>query len=280
MKAENMAHRELELFASDGIKLHMNEWTVDAPRATITLVHGMGEHAARYAHVAAAFNAAGMSVVAFDHRGHGLSGGKRGHTPDYGQLLNDVDMLLAHSRAVCMGSGIFLYGHSMGGNVVLNHALRRNPDVKGVIASSPWLRLAFEPPKLEVTLAGIFRNIWPSFSQGTKLDVTAISRDKAVVNAYIKDPLVHDRISVSFFLGTYEAGLWALNHAADLKRPLLIFHGTDDRLTSCIASEKFASEVKGDVTFHLWEGLYHECHNEPEKAEVIGLMTDWVASKA
>jgi alpha-beta hydrolase superfamily lysophospholipase len=229
--------------------------------------------------VAEALNDAGFSVVAFDHRGHGRSGGKRGHTPSYDQLLSDVDMLLAHARTVAQGGKVFLYGHSMGGNVVLNHALRRKSDVAGVIASSPWLRLAFEPPKFEVTLAGIFRNLLPGFVQGTKLDASAISRDKAVVDAYIKDPLVHDRISVSFFLGTYEAGLWALAHAAEQKKPLYIFHGTADRLTSHDASRQFANLAKGDVKWQSWDGLFHECHNEPEKALVIAAIADWIGQR-
>lgn len=274
-----MPHRELELQATDGINLLVNEWTVDAPKATVALVHGMGEHATRYAHVAAALNAAGISVVASDHRGHGRSGGKRGHTPSYDQLLIDVDMLLAHAHTVAQGSRIFLYGHSMGGNVVLNHALRKESDVAGVIASSPWLRLAFEPPKFEVSLAGIFRNILPGFVQGTKLDASAISRDKAVVDAYIKDPLVHDRISVSFFLGTYEAGLWALAHAAEMKKPLYIFHGTADRLTSHDASLQFSQLADGDVSWRSWDGLFHECHNEPEKAQVIASIIDWIGQR-
>lgn len=275
-----MAHREFSLTASDGLTLFAQEWTVDAPKAVLALVHGMGEHSARYAHLSEYLNNVGISVVAIDHRGHGRSGGKRGHTPSYDQLLNDVGTLLTYARTMAKGAKVFLFGHSMGGNVVLNYALRRKDGADGIIASGPWLRLAFEPPKLEVTLAGIFRNIWPGFTQGTKLDTKAISRDASVVKAYETDPLVHDRISVSFFLGAYEAGLWALSHAADLKIPLLIYHGTADRLTSHQASAEFARAASGDVTWRPFDGLFHECHNEPEKQEVFALLAEWVLKRA
>lgn len=275
-----MAHREFTLSATDGLSLYAQEWTVENPKAVLALVHGMGEHSGRYAHVAAYLNGIGVSVAAIDHRGHGHSGGKRGHTPNHDQLLSDVGTLLAHARSMAKGSKVFLFGHSMGGNVVLNYALRRKDGADGVIASGPWLRLAFEPPKFEVTLAGIFRNLLPGFTQGTKLDTKAISRDAAVVKAYENDPLVHDRISVSFFLGTYEAGLWALSHAADLKLPLLIYHGTADRLTSHQASAEFARAATTDVTWRAFEGLYHECHNEPEKQQVFDLLGQWILKRA
>jgi len=275
-----MKHQELKWTASDGIKIYGQCWLSDAkPKAVICLVHGMGEHSGRYAHVAQHLVDAGYSVIAYDHRGHGKSGGKRGHTPSYDLLLDGVSDLLKQADKIAPGSRKFIYGHSMGGNVVLNYVLRRKPEIAGVIASSPWLKLAFEPPKFEVTLGRLVNNIFPGFTQSTKLDSTAISRDKKVVEAYDNDPLVHDKISARFFVEMYAAAAWALEHASEMKLPLLIFHGTEDRLTSPEGSKQFAEKVKGNGTFKLWNGLYHETHNEPEKEDVLKSIVTWLDSK-
>ena len=274
-----MKHQDLKWTASDGVEIYGQCWLNDSkPKAVICIVHGMGEHSGRYAHVAEYLVDAGYSVIAYDHRGHGKSGGKRGHTPSYDLLLDGVSDLLKQAEKIAPGSKKFIYGHSMGGNVVLNYALRRKPEIAGVIASSPWLKLAFEPPKFEVTLGTFVNNIFPGFTQSTKLDATAISRDKKEVEKYVNDPLVHDKISARFFVETYAAGNWALEHAAEMKWPLLIFHGTEDRLTSPEGSRQFADKVKENCTFKLWNGLYHETHNEPEKEDVLTYIATWLDS--
>lgn len=274
---KHMKHKELNWKSSDGIEIYGQCWLNDSkPKAVICIVHGMGEHSGRYAHVAEYLVDSGYSVIAYDHRGHGKSGGKRGHTPSYDLLLDGVSDLLKHAEKIAPGTPKFIYGHSMGGNVVLNYALRRKPEIAGVIASSPWLKLAFEPPKFEVKLGKFVNNIFPAFSQSTKLDSTAISRDKNVVKAYDNDPMVHDKITARFFVETYAAGLWALEHAAEMKLPLLIFHGTEDKLTSPDGSQEFAEKLKENCTFRLWDGFYHETHNEPEKEEVLKYVVTWL----
>ena len=271
-----MAHTTSQWTATDGIRLFVQAWTVEAPKAVIGIIHGMGEHSSRYAHVAKALNNAGMSVVSYDQRGHGKSEGKKGHTPSLDLLLDGVDQLLEEMGRLAPSAPKFLFGHSMGGNVLLNHALRRNPKVNGIIASGPYLRLAFEPPAIQVALAKLVKGIVPALGQPTNLDASAISRDKAVVDAYLKDPLVHGRITPAFFVEIDGAAKWALEHAADLKLPLLIYHGAADRLTSHDASKEFASKVKGDVTWRSWAGLFHECHNEPEQQQVFEVIINWV----
>lgn len=271
-----MDHKEYQIKSSDGIQLYVQSWNTANPKAVVCIVHGMGEHSGRYAHVADFFNKNGYSVISYDQRGHGRSGGKRGHTPSYELLMEDISLLLKQADSTYAGIPKFLYGHSMGGNLVLNYALRKKPGVSGVISSSPWLKLAFEPPAAKVKLAKIVNGIFPSLTQSSNLDVTAISRDTAVVNAYKNDKLVHDKISSNMFLSVHESGLWALEHAQEFSLPLLLFHGTADRLTSYKASEEFSKDVKGNVSFKLWQGFYHEPHNEPEKQEVLNMMRDWI----
>lgn len=270
-----MTHREFYIHSKDNVTLFAQAWTALNSRAVICIIHGMGEHSGRYIHVAKYFNEQNFSVINFDLRGHGKSKGKRGHTPSYELLLDDISVLLKQADSLFPGIPKFLYGHSMGGNLVINYALQRKPQIAGVISSSPWLKLAFEPPAAKVRLAKIVNGIFPSMTQSSKLDVTAISRDTAVVSAYKNDPLVHDKISSNMFLAVHESGSRALEQAKEFSLPLLLFHGTADRLTSFSASNEFARGNTA-VRFEPLEGFFHEPHNEPGKEEVFKLVLDWM----
>lgn len=262
---------------SDQIKIYGQVWTpLEEPKAVIALIHGMGEHSGRYRKFAEFMTAHGYAVIAYDQRGHGKSEGKRGHITHYNQLLEGVEELIERTNLRFQHKPIVLYGHSMGGNVALNYALKRANTIKAVIATGPWLRLAFEPPAFQLKLANIMKNLYPSFSQASKLNTSDLSHDPLIVKAYEKDKRVHDRITAAFFTNVYAAGLYALQHANELKMPALIMHGGDDRITSLIASEEFASKASLVSTFKTWEGLYHEIHNEPEQEEVLQYALDWM----
>jgi alpha-beta hydrolase superfamily lysophospholipase len=168
----------------------------------------------------------------------------------------------------------------MGGNLALNYALRRRPQLSGLIATGPWLRAAFDPPAWRVKIGRVLHTVAPGLPQPSGLDVTAVSRDAAVVRAYRDDPLNHDKISLRVYFSCYAAGLWALERAAEFPLPLLLMHGGADRLTSAAASREFAERVNGDCTFKLWDGLYHEIHNEPEQQQVFAAITAWLKERA
>ena len=246
------------------------------PKAVICLVHGHGEHIGRYEHAGAALTEKGYALLGFDLRGHGKSGGPRGHTPSYDALMDDIAAFSQQTDERYPGLPRFLYGHSLGGNLVLNYALRRKPDLRGVIATGPWLKLAFDPPAAQVTLGRLMNGIAPGFTQHSKLNTKGLSHDQAVVSAYENDPLVHDKISARLFVSIYESGLWALEHAAEFPLPLLLMHGSADPLTSAKASQEFASKAGDKVTLKVWDGLYHEIHNEPEKEQVFAYMLNWL----
>lgn len=263
-----------KLKSSDGIDLQYYEQTIENPKAIICLVHGMGEHAGRYGHVADFFNSRGFSVIAFDQRGHGLSAGKKGHTPSYELLQESVLQLTQTAADKFPGVPLILYGHSMGGNLVLNYAIRNARGIKAVVGSSPYLQLAFNPPAWKTSLASLVKNILPGLQQDTGLDTKMLSHDEAVIKAYEADPLVHGKITPSFFLNVHEAGNWALGHASELKVPALVFHGTGDKITSADATKEFAEKSGGKAQLKLWEGLYHETHNEKEYKGVLGFVAD------
>ncbi|MGB7873250.1 MAG: lysophospholipase [Anaerolineales bacterium] len=262
------------------MELYAQSWEPNEnPKAVVCLVHGLGEHSRRYAHVGKAFATAGFVLAGFDLRGHGKSGGPRGHTPSYGALMDDTNNFVDLETSHYPQLPCFLYGHSLGGNLVINFALRRKVELLGVVATGPLLKLAFQPPTSKVTLGKIMNNILPGFSQASGLETSALSRDSEIVSAYENDPLVHNKISARLFVNAFETGLWALDHAEDITLPLLLMHGGADRLTSSEASLQFAESAGDKVTLRIWDGLYHEIHNEPEQGEVLAFMVDWMNSQ-
>ena len=272
-----MKNTVLKWKSNDDLDIFGQKWENEsqAPKAVICLVHGFGEHSSRYEHVAQFFTDHNYAVITYDARGHGRSGGKRGHFVSYDEFLNDVDNLLKQANANFPNLPKILYGHSMGGQVVANFALQRKPDVAGVILSSPFFQPGFAPPAIKIAAGKILRNLIPGFSLPSGLDVNAISRDKEVVKKYSNDPMVFDSISSKMGIELIEFGEEAVANAAKLTLPTLLFHGTADRLTSFEASKQFAANAGKNITFIEYPGLYHECHNEPEKGQVLQNMLDW-----
>ena len=272
-----MAETQVTVKSKDGLTLAGLEWKpAGEARGVVCLVHGIGEHVGRYPHVAAALNQAGFAVIGLDLRGHGRSEGPRGFTPSYDAYLDDMDLLLGEARSRYPGGRIVLYGHSLGGLLVLYYPIRRKAAVSGVVASSPQLRLAFKPPAWKTTMGRLMFNIWPAFNMPSGLEQAALSRDPEVVRAYAADPLVHDRVSARLGIGLIDIGQWLLDHASEFSLPLLVYNGSQDRLVSADAVREFAAKVPGNCTLKIWDGLYHETHNEPEKAEVLGFLVQWI----
>ncbi|MCP4142381.1 MAG: alpha/beta hydrolase [Chloroflexi bacterium] len=263
--------------STDGLDLFAHAFPPEKPpKAIVCMIHGHGEHIERYEHLAQALNNADYAMIGFDHRGHGQSEGLRGHTPSYEMLLDDIDSFLVEVNEHYPDLPHILYGHSMGGNLVLNYALRRNPQLKGVVATGPWIKLAFEPPATQVFLGNMMDKIYPAFIQNSGLDTAALSHDSEVVRAYEEDNLVHDKVSARLFVGMYKSGLWALENAKDFSLPLLLMHGGGDTITSAAASREFAEKAGDNVTLKIWDDLFHEIHNEPEQAEIFKTTIEWI----
>jgi acylglycerol lipase len=274
-----MNHIEFTRQSPDKLQFYFQGWEPEASlRAVVCLVHGLGEHTGRYAHVAAALNEAGYAMLGFDLRGHGKSEGLRGHTPTYDALMDDIGRLLDEAAQRYPGKAQFIYGHSLGGNLVLNYALRRKPSLAGVVSTSPAIRVANPLPATQLTLAKVMNRLQPTMQMPNGLALDGLARDPEVIRAYMSDPLVHNKISVRLAVEMLRAGEWALAHAAEFPLPLLLVHGSADQLTSAAATQEFAGKVRGDCTLKLWDGFYHETHNEPEKVEVLGFMVAWIES--
>jgi alpha-beta hydrolase superfamily lysophospholipase len=264
----------------DGLQLYAQGWQpATPPRAVACLVHGIGEHSGRYAHVADVLGKAGLAVLTFDLRGHGKSQGPRGHTPTFDAFMQDIDLLFAEADQRFAGLPRFLYGHSLGGVLVLNYALRRKPAVLGVVATSSGLRTSVEQQALKVAIAKGLGSIIPTLSLPTGLDVQGLSRDPEIIRKYQNDPLVHGVATLGMAKTTFQAIEWAFAHAAEFSLPLLLVHGTADPIAFARGSQEFAARVPKDCTLKLWEGLYHETHNEPEKEQVFAYLLEWLEAR-
>lgn len=265
-----MKHNNLKWTSKDGLSIFGQVWKTDIEqKAIIALVHGYGEHSGRYHHVAEMFCANGYSVIALDHRGHGQSGGQRGHTPNYELLMSDIDIFLEKARDIFPDAKIILYGHSMGGGIVVNYLIRRQPDLLGSIVTGPFFRTAEPPPAFQLFLGKIMQNIWGAFPDKAKVSPDYISRDKEVVKKYINDPLVHNNMSAKLGMSLLETGEYAIEHAAEVRVPLYILHGEDDKLTDYNGSKDFYAKAGDNVTLETFPNMYHELHNEPEKEEIF-----------
>lgn len=269
------AERKISL--ADNSCVVVYEWKAAQPKAVVLLVHGLGEHAGRYDHVAAALNQAGYSLIGFDHPGHGQSDGVRGHISSYDVVFDLIDQLRQEAAKQNPGLPQFVYGHSMGGNFVLYYLYKRQPKLAGAIVTSPGLGTADPVPAWKTTLGKVLYNLAPSFQMDNGLKREGLARDPAVVAAYNADPLVHGKISARLALDMLGHGKEMIGNAGAFPAvPLLLMQGSKDMLVSPPMTDQFAKGFKGDLTYKVWEGMYHELHNEPEKQHVLDTITGWL----
>jgi alpha-beta hydrolase superfamily lysophospholipase len=269
-----------ELYAADGVKLSGQAWLPPAPRAVVAVVHGIAEHAGRYAFLADRANQCGLGVVSADLRGHGRSPGERSYVERFDDYLLDVDALMAKARELAAGRPLFLMGHSMGGAIALRWLAQRKQPVAGLILSSAALKIGGDVPRLLVALAPLLSR-WLPHLRGTRLDPATISRDPAAVAAYVNDPLVSllapPARTGAELLQAMEANRAA---AAGLALPVYLFHGDADRLTDPDGSRDIHERWGGsDKTLRLWPGSRHETFNDLDREAVVAELLEWVLAR-
>lgn len=254
----------------------MRHWNVQTPKAVVVLAHGMGEHTGRYEHLAAYFQSRDLAMLGPDFPGFGQSSGKRGHAPGMETYYQTIELVLEEAKREYPDVPVFLMGQSMGANLALNFALHYSPPIAGVVATSPWIRIKKMPSAAVMTLARIMRTVYPAFSQSNGLDPRDFSRDPEAIEAYRKDPYVHDKVSAGIGFSLLEAGLYLDRYEGAFPYPLLLTHGTADVLTDPAATEAFAKRLTGPVTLKLWDGFYHETFHEPDKLQVLEFLVNWI----
>lgn len=279
-----MQRLDLQLTARDGLSLATYTWAPASapPRGVLVLTHGHGEYASKYAHVAEALLAGGYAVVAYDVRGHGRSGGQRGHAPAYAALLSDLHLVQTEAGRQFPGRPLFLYGHSLGGQITLSYVVERQPQAAGVIVSAPWLRLTYQPPAGRVALARVLARVWPTFTQETGLEgAVPMTHDAALLAAYPDPHLSHGQMSARLGVDAMRQGEALLAAAAAVRLPLLVMHGGADGVFKPEVSRDFVNRAGAvDKTFREYPGLYHEIHNELERAQVLQDVRAWLDQRA
>jgi len=271
------------LTTADGLQLHVREWPASNARGTVLIVHGLGEHIGRYAHVAAQLNSWGWSAVGYDHRGHGGSEGARGALHRSDDLLTDLALMIDSVRAKSPGP-LVLLGHSLGGLVAARFvAGAAAPDaaawgrpVDALVLSSPALDVG--TTAWQKFLLAVLGPLAPNLAVNNGLKPTWISRDAAVVGAYMADPLVHDRVTPRLARFIVDAGEWVRANAAAWPVPTLLLYAGKDRCVVPAGSRALAAAApKALLTVQEFKPLYHEIFNEPEKAEVFAVLGGWLA---
>jgi alpha-beta hydrolase superfamily lysophospholipase len=265
--------------ASDGDNVVVQDWPLEpgvAIRGTVIIVHGLGEHAGRYDHVARKLNAWGFAVRGYDQCGHGESGGLPGSLPSDTRLLDDLADIVDSTRTrVPQGTPLILLGHSMGGLVVGRFVSLRIRPVDALIMSSPALDPGLSA--FQKFLVAVLPRIAPGLRVGNGVKPQFISHDPAVVAAYKSDRLVHDRISARLARFIANEGPATVAAAAQWHVPTLLMYAGDDRLLNAGGSRAFAAAApKEVVTAVCFEALYHEIFNELDATEVFATMQRWL----
>jgi alpha-beta hydrolase superfamily lysophospholipase len=281
-KQDMIQHTESSFHGQNNIKLYRQTWRPEAhPRATIALVHGFGEHSGRYKNVVNALVPADYAIYSYDQRGHGKSEGSRGYINNWSEFRDDLHMFLDHVRRETGDSPLFMYGHSMGGLVVLDYLLHHpEATLNGVVLTGPLVGMPGVSPLL-VWAGRILNRIKPDFAMEAGLDIAGISSDPAEQQAYKNDSLVHGKSTPRHGMETLKQIDWVQENAGNFTQPLLILHGADDPIVPPVGSELFMKNAgSADKTRHLLPNLRHEVHNEVTHFEVMDKVRRWLDERS
>ncbi len=275
-----MNHITSSFQSADGTKIYTESWLPDtSPKAVVIIVHGLGEHIGRYSHVAPKLVEAGYAVYGLDHHAHGKSGGNpRTYFDSFDQPINDLKKYLDSIKAAQPGKKIFMYGHSLGSLITLAFAMRYQQELAGLVLSGSTLAVETIQPALLLAAASVLDKIVPKLAITPPVPSTTLSRDEAVSRAYDADPLVeHGKVRVRMGYQIISMSRYVKAHLSELKLPIFIFHGADDKLTPPPGSQILYDGLGStDKTLKFYEGLRHETHNEPEQGMVIDNIIQWL----
>lgn len=275
-------HEEGFFSASDGTKVF---WTEDFPaadpKAFITVVHGMGDHIGRYVTPIAALNEAGFAVVGFDYRGHGKSGGKRGHVSHFADYQAEMGAIVARTRDAAQGKKTFLLAHSHGALLAIKYLEQPTnaEGIAGLVLTSPYFDIAFKPPAWKTAPVGILSALAPSLGVDAGLQIEHLSRDTAWQDSSAKDPLYGRKVSPRWFVEHRAAQKDVVAHPERIRLPVLMLTAGDDHIVSTPTArsyfEKLASQ---DKQYKEHPGMQHEILNELGKEDVYREIVRWISA--
>jgi len=272
-----------KLKTSDDIELFWRSWQADTPTGVIVLVHGLADHSGRFEALGQFLAGNGWTVYACDLRGHGLSSdghhAGRVHVDHFSEYANDVSVMISLAKQRHPGLPVIILGHSMGGLISLTYALNHPQELDGVVLSSPSLGTHPDarPPAILNLLVRFLVHIKPRLLFPSDLNTDAVSRDPEVVRAYIDDPLVSEKVSARWYVEFTKAIEDIQGRAAEMKVPTLLMVSGDDRLVDPQAAPQWAKGApKNFLKLVVWDELFHEMFNEPEKKKVYACVLEWL----
>lgn len=270
--------------AVSGAELLIRHVEPERARALIVLSHGLGEHSGRYLELAERLSGRGFACLAYDHRGHGRSSGRRGDIGHFEQYADDLGEMVARGASSHPNLPIFLFGHSMGAVIALMLVLRKPAEVvpRGLILSAPALVPSVRVGLHKRLILRALRGLWPTLSLPTGIDPESLSSDPAVVAGHRSDPYVHGVVSLRWYTEFQRACQDCLSRAAQLEIPLYLFHGTADAIASPEGSRSLMDRAaSADKQARFWPGLRHETWNElePDRTQVLDSVGDWLEQR-
>ena len=261
----------------DRLDMFFRHWRPDGePQATLWIVHGIGEHSGRYFPMAEYFVARDIEVYAMDNRGHGRSGGKRGHVDSFQQFLDDL-----HTFWLRFGPEgdrpVVLFGQSLGALIALHYSAKHAEDLHSLVFAAGAFSLPEKLPSLKLALARLLLRFKPDTTFGNEIDPNCLSSDPDVVKAYLDDPYVHDRISVKLFFELVDRVNAAPEVASQVDRPGLFMHGAEDCLLPQRGTERIYTNWRGEPKeLVIWPGMRHDLPNDRGCEQVFAKMTEWI----
>jgi alpha-beta hydrolase superfamily lysophospholipase len=276
-----MNHIEGKFKGYNNLALYHQCWLPsNEPKTVLLLVHGLHEHSGRYMNLVNHFVAKGYAVYGFDQRGHGKSQGLRGYVEQFSYFINDLNTFLSIVRSEHQDAKIFIVGHSIGGTIATAYAVYHQAQFDGLILSGATLKAGTSISRGLIIIARLLSLLLPKMGLYV-IDASAISRDKAIVDAYVDDPLVY-RGKIRARLGTELIKVMQIlpRQMPKISLPILIMHGTADRLSDPNGSQMLYDGVSSrDKTLKLYDGFYHEIFNEPGHEQVFVDMEAWLAAR-
>ncbi|MFG6097779.1 alpha/beta hydrolase [Leptothoe sp. ISB3NOV94-8A] len=262
---------------ANGLSLFYQAWYPSGTaKAILALVHGFGEHCDRYSTVTTALTQAGYAIFGFDNQGHGRSEGQRGHINRWQDYRDNVRAFLTQVRQHEPNLPLFVLGHSLGGLIVLDFALNAPQGLTGIIISGPPIRpVGIAKPYL-VVIARALSGIWPRFSMDVGAGAETLSRDPAIVNQTEDDPLTHSMATVRWGTECLVAIATVRRNIAQLQVPILLVHGSADKVNDVKGSEEIFARITSDKTLKIYPGSYHEPHNDLDRNQVMDDVIEWL----
>jgi len=271
---------EIGFTARDGTTLYERHWVVPNARGTVIILHGFGHHSGSFAGLAARLNAAGYSAYGFDQRGHGNSPGRRARIRRFVTLIDDLDCYLSRLLPEMGARPVFVFGHSLGALVLGLYIIEKRPALNGVIFSSGLLMIPAKVSHFLRRIARLLSAVTP-WAPVQRVDVGGISRDPERVAASIADPLGHSGMMNARTGGEIAVAVAQLEkRMAEITLPMLILHGTGDRLTDWQGSQRLYDAARAaDKTLSIYEGGFHELFNDLEQERFVREVVTWLDAR-